>query len=479
VRASTLLRLSALMLLPCWIAGAQRPAERRCQLEILNVDREGAYDRFGDNTNYFAGGNVRLRCIGQQVFLNADSMASIAGSVVQLFTDARYRDDDVDIRADTLTYYRTSETLQARGSVRIINKLNGSTLEGPWVDYLRSVRGVRDSAETTALNRPTVTYKVPRAEGDTVDPSPYVIVADGMRARGSSNLNAWGDVLVDRDSLSGRGDSLRYARGENDEVTLIGRLASFTRRGVDSFDVRGRHVVLGLAGEALKSVKAFGEGRILGSTGEIIADSSALEFEDGQLVATRAWDHTTTAQVLAGGYDVRGDSVAIDTPGERLRELRVFGSGKLIELIQSDSAVRDAEPDADSLRATPDSAVVEEVPDSLAPIRNTMTGERLVVRFVDHDSLGTVVSRLVDITAIGNATSLFERNVVRDGRTSPSINYTKADTIIIVMKVADSTGVEEVRAFGNVDGLQLEQETIRRRRVTMPGLGTPRREDIP
>src|SRR5690606_20113032 len=114
VSGSMLLRLLMLALLPCWVAGAQRPAERRCQLEVLNVDREGAYDRFGENTNYFAGGNVRLRCVGQEVFLFADSMASIGGTVVQLFTDARYRDDDVDIRADTLTYYRTTEMLQAR-----------------------------------------------------------------------------------------------------------------------------------------------------------------------------------------------------------------------------------------------------------------------------------------------------------------------------------------------------------------------------
>lgn len=474
---SMLLRLLMLALLPCWVAGAQRPAERRCQLEVLNVDREGAYDRFGENTNYFAGGNVRLRCVGQEVFLFADSMASIGGTVVQLFTDARYRDDDVDIRADTLTYYRTTEMLQARGSVRIVNKINGSTLEGPWVDYLRSVRSVRDSAETTALMRPTVTYNVPRAEGDSVDPAPYVIIADGMRGRGSSNLNAWGDVLVDRDSLSGRGDSLRYERGDNDEVTLIGQLARFNRRGADSFDVRGRNVVLGLAGEELRLVKAYGEGRILGSTGEIVADSSELEFDGGMLVATRAWDHSTPAQVLAGGYDVHGDSVAIDTPGERLRELRVYGNGRLVELEQADSTVVEVEPD--SLVVTRDSAMVEEVPDSLAPIHNTMTGQLLVVRFVDHDSLGTVVSRLVDITAIGSATSLFERNVVREGRSSPSINYTKADTIIIVMKVGDSTGVEEVRAFGNVDGLQLEQETLGRRRVSMPGLGTPRREDVP
>lgn len=459
-------------------AAAQQPAARRCQLEILNVDREGAYDRFGENTNYFAGGNVRMRCVGQQVFLNADSVASIAGSVVQLFTDAQYRDDDIDIDADTLTYYRTTEILQARGNVRIVNKLNNSTLAGPWVDYMRAVRGVRDSAETTALSRPTVTYHVARAAADSVDPSPYVIVADGMRGRGSSNLNAWGDVTVDRDSLAGRGDSLHYSQSDKEEVTLVGELASLVRRGADSFDVRGRHVVLGLQGEELRVVKALGSGHILGSTGEIIADSASLEFEDGQLVATRAWDHSATAQVLAGGYDIRGDSVAIDTPGERLSELRVFGNGRLVELDgDSDTSgtgpIDSPAPEVDTLAAVP-------VSDSAAaPIRNTMQGHRLVVRFTDHDSLGTLISQLVDITAIGSATSLFERMVERDGRISPSINYTRADTIVIVMRTGDSTGVQEVRAFGNVDGLQLEQESLRRRSTTMPVPGAARREETP
>lgn len=468
------LPLLALFCLVAADATAQQPAERRCRLQVLNVDREGAYDRFGENTNYFAGGNVRLRCIGQQVFLNADSMVSIAGSVIQLFTDAQYRDDDVSIDADTLTYYRNTEILQARGSVRILNKINGSTLEGPWVDYLRAVRSVRDSAETTALSRPTVTYNVTRAPGDTVEPAPYVIVADGMRARGSSNLNAWGDVTVDRDSLAGRGDSLHYVRGEHDEVSLVGDLASFVRRGADSFDVEGRRVVLGLQGEELREVKALGDGHIVGSTGEIIADSAALRFEDGLLVGTEAWDHGGTAQVLAGGYDVRGDSVAIDTPGERLRELRVFGDGVLVE---SDSA--QAVP-ADSLSPAADSAGIAARSDSAAtPIRNTMHGQRLVVRFADHDSLGTLISQLVDITAIGSATSLFRRMIERNGRTSPSINYTRADTIVIVMRTGDSTGVLEVRAFGNVDGLQLEQESLRGAQAPTSQDGVARREELP
>ncbi len=468
------LPLLALCLLVVDVA-AQQPAQRRCRLEILNVDREGAYDRFGENTNYFAGGNVRLRCIGQEVFLNADSIASIAGSVVQLFTDAQYRDDDVSIDADTLVYYRNTEILQARGNVEIVNKLNGSTLTGPWVDYLRAVRGVRDSAETTALSRPTVTYHVTRPPTDTIDPPPYVIVAEGMRARGSSNLNAWGDVTVDRDSLAGRGDSLQYVRSANDEVTLVGDPASLIRRGADSFDVRGRRVVLGLEGEALRQVKALGDGRIVGSTGEIIADSAALGFEDGQLVSTQAWDHGGTAQVLAGGYDVQGDSVAIDTPGERLRELRVFGNGMLIEQDSIEAATGDSlPPAADSLRvgAAPDSAA--------PPIRNTMRGQKLVVRFVDHDSSGTLISQLVDITATGSATSLFERMVQRNGRTSPSINYTRADTIIVMMRTGDTTGVLEVRAFGNVDGVQLEQESLRAARANQESPeGAARREESP
>src|SRR5690606_13920312 len=104
--------------------------------------------------------------------------------------------------------HKADEQLQLRGNAVVTNRINGSTLAGPWIDYLRAVRGIRDSAETIALQRPTVTYRVARAEGDTLEPAPYVITGDGMKTRGSSWMVAWGQVLVDRDSLHGRGDSL-------------------------------------------------------------------------------------------------------------------------------------------------------------------------------------------------------------------------------------------------------------------------------
>lgn len=464
--------LVALVLVGTRPVEAQRAGQRRCTLELLSADREGSGDRTVlGNESYFAAGNVRLKCRNQPIYLSGDSLESYSGTVMRVITRAQYRDEDITLDADTLVYVKTSEMLQARGNVTVVNRLNGSTLTGPYLDYFRAVQGIRDSAETTALYRPTVTYEVAAAPGDTATPAPYVITADGLRAIGSSNLTGWGSVEVDRDALRGRGDSLLYLSGTDDLVTLAGRPATLQREGSDSFRVAGRRVLLALDGEDLRQVQALGDGHVVGATGEIVADSTALDFADGELVATRAWDHTGRALVKAQGYDIQGDSVAIDTPGERLRELRIFGRGELTE-------VADSVPVADPVAAdtvAADAAGTHDVP-------NRMTGSRLTVRFADHDSAGTLLTRVVDIVAIGQATSLFARDVERNGQVSPSINYTRADTIVVVMQVGDSAGVSEVRAFGNVDGVQLETASLRSRRIglpTTPAVRPGRREELP
>lgn len=473
MRAVLTVLLFGLLAVPGGV-GAQRPAERRCQLEVVNVDREGVRQAFQGSENYFAGGTVRLRCRNQpEVTLAGDSLESYTAQIVRLLGSARYRDDDIDIQADSIFYTKADERLQLRGNAVVTNRINGSTLAGPWIDYLRAVRGIRDSAETIALQRPTVTYRVARAEGDTVDPAPYVITGDGMKTRGSSWMVAWGQVLVDRDSLHGRGDSLIYIQADEDDVTLVGGPATLARGGEDAFDVIGQHVRLGLRGEELRSVEAFGGGHVTTASADVVGDSVRLGFVDGQLEATRAWDRANGATVLAEGYDVRGDSIAIDTPGERLRELRVFGRGTLLEPEDT------AGTGADSLAVPADSAAT----DTLPPIRNTMTGARLTARFTDADSAGVLLTRLVDIVATGSATALFARTVMREGKPSPTINYTRGDTIIVTMKTGDSTGVHEVRAYRGsqpVDGIQLERASLgRQARVGLPGTGTPRREEGP
>ncbi len=438
---------------------AQRPADRRCQLEVLSSEREGVREDFQAGVNYFLGGDVHLKCRSQNVYLDADSVASYNGTIVRFITRAHYRDADSDITADTMTYVTATERLELRGNVVAINRVNGSTLRSPWVDYLRAVTGVRDSAEAIALQRPTVTYP-PRGTGDSAGAEPYRMTSDGMRTRGSSWMVGWGEVEVDRDSLHGRGDSLIYVRTEQDRVTLVGVPATLIRSGSDSFAVEGSLVHLGLVGEDLRQVQAEGQGIVSNRIGTVTGDSVDLAFEDGQLVRTQSWVQSSPeATVMANGFDVRGDSIAIDTPGERLRELRVFRRAVLVEPV-ADSAVGS---------------------DSLPPIHNTMTGAAIHARFVDHDSAGTLVTRLQDITTTGSATALFSRMVTRNGEASPTINYTRGDTIIVEMTVGDSSGVKEVRAYRGqtpVDGVQLERASLPARSATTPPPpAPPRRED--
>lgn len=460
--------------------GAQQG--RRCRIVVENVDREGAISEpFAGYVNYFAGGNVRLRCEGQDVRLAGDSLISLNSDIIYLFKNASYRDATIDLKADSLVYSKQSERVEARGAVTVRNLRTGSTITGPHLDYLRAVQGMRDSAEVIALERPTVRYLPNRAAGDTSDPVPYIIVADRLRGVGSSRLWGGGSVTIDRGTMSGRADSITYLAGPAGDVALTGitRLATVRDSSSDSLRVEGTTVLLGLADEDLRNVRAHGSGHANSGSADIRADSIAITLDSGKVAAIAAWDRAKRALVRNEGYDIRGDSIWISSPNERLREIRVFGQGILQNPLDSTAtnanAVRTALPD--SLR--PDSAAF----DSLAPgpkERDTLWGQRIIASFRDVDSAGTTLTRLQQIEAIGSAASLFSRDVTRGGITSPSITYTTADTIVIVMRQDDTTGVSEVRARRGaepVHGVQLEAASIRRTRPAPDGAA--RREERP
>lgn len=438
----------ALMVLPSLVP-AQQPTGRRCNIVLLRSDRESVREiPMVGNENVFAGGNVEIRCAQEEVFLGADSVASFNGDVIQFMTRAYFRDGEIDITADTLLYTRMDERVQARSNVVANNRQNGTVVTGPWLDHYRAVPGIRDSSETNARERPTLTHAVARAPGDTVDPSPYVIDADRLVAKGSSRMEAYGDVIITRDSLRGTGDSAVYLTGTTRHATLRGGQATLVRSGADSFAVTGDEVQLGFddAADELDAVRAWGDGRVTNGAADVVGDSVALTLLDGALTQTLAWDRRRLARVRAEGYDIRGDSIAIDTPGERLRELRVYANG----LVRSPGPDTSAAGRRDSTTAPP----------ADEPIRDQMTGDQITARFTDADSAGVRQTQLLEMISIGHATSLYSRDIERDGRLEPTINYTRADTIIVAMKIGETPGVEEVRAFRGiepVDGIQLER----------------------
>jgi len=448
--------LGVLTILSTTTAVAQQG--KRCLLDVDNVDREGfRSEPIAGNTNFFAGGNVKLSCRGQNVHLGGDSLASLGGSVIILTTDAFYRDATIALTGDTLTYFKNGEQLQARGHVIARNLKSGSTLTGPYVDYFRAVKGIRDSAESIALQRPTLLVLPARRPADSTEATPYLIVADRLKGYGGSQMRGSGQVTVDRDSLHGTGDSLLYVSGRLGTASLFGAPATLRRLTSDSFQVSGKEVRLGLDDEALQDIRAFGSGHVTNGTSDIRGDSVALTLTDEKLSQTLAWGREPQATVHNDGYDVQGDSIAIDTPGEKIRELRVFRSGMLQNPL-----------DTTTVMATADSAAAPKIRD-----RDTLWGERIVASFAQVDSAGVAKTKLQQIEAVGSARSLFSRNVAKNGKVTPSVNYTRADTIVIVMKSGDSTGVSIVRAHGSVDGMQLETASLRKSKTDTSAVALP------
>jgi hypothetical protein len=123
---------------------------------------------------------------------------------------------------------------------------------------------------------------------------------------------------------------------------------------------------------------------------------------------------------------MRADSLALDTPGQKLREVRAFGAAWLGGDV-----------------------------DSVSKDRDWIKGDTLVAQFAARDSAGTARSVLSRIVARRGAQSYhLDHNAKAPLR--PSINYARGDAIVVTMRTPPADGVERVDIRGKVDGVQLE-----------------------
>jgi hypothetical protein len=399
-------------------------AAQNCVFQIDNVDRQGSVRETASGTNYFAGGNVRLSCRGQQITMQSDSVAAYAGNVVHFIGNVKYRDSTLTMDADRGTYFKKGERWEARGRVVTKNLRSASTLTGPSLDYYRVVKGVRDTMEMFSSGRPKIQYATTDAAGKPTEP--YMIVADRVRMKGNDRLWAGGKVTIDRSDFAAKGDSLRLDTGKGSDGTLIGGKPEMRGLGRDSFNLSGRRLDLKLDQRELTYVIAKGDARAVSREWNLVADTIGLDLNNRRLEQTLAWGDSIRPYAVSTAYAMRADSLALDTPGQRLKEVRGFGSAWLGGTIDPTSKQRD-----------------------------WMRGDTVVANFVQRDSAGTSRAALNRIVARKGAQSYHvDPNLRHPER--PSINYSRGDVIIMTMKHGSRTVVERVDIRGQVDGIQLE-----------------------
>ena len=409
------------------VPAAAQQAER-CTFQIDNVDRQGSVVETPQGTNYFAGGNVQLSCRGTRISMQSDSVAAYGGNVVQFIGRVKYRDSSLTMDADRGTYYKNRERWEARGKVTTKNLNTGSTLTGPSLDYLRVVKGVRDTLEMYATSRPRIQYFPTDSAGKATEP--YVIVGDRVRFKGDDRIFAGGKVTVDRSDFASRSDSLRLDTGAGADGSLIGGRPMLRGLGADSFSITGNRVDLKLDARELTYLLAKGNGRAVSKEWDLVADTIALDVNQRKLEQTLAWGDSIRPSATSPSYAMKADSLALDTPGQKLSEVRGFGKAWLGGTIYAPTRERD-----------------------------WMRGDTVVARFASRDSAGTQRAVLSRIDArVGARSYHIEPNTRTPAR--PSINYARGDAITVTMKggPAGQGGVERVDIRGKVDGIQLEAD---------------------
>jgi hypothetical protein len=419
---AVLLAAARLLVPPPLLAQGQQ-----CVFQIDNVDRQGAVVETPQGTNYFAGGNVRLSCRGTTISMQSDSVAAYGGTVVQFIGRVKYRDSTLTMDADRGTYFKSRERWEARGRVVTKNLVTGSTLTGPSLDYMRVVKGVRDTMEMYATARPSIQYFPSDTGGQK--PEPYVIVGDRVRLKGDDRIFAGGKVTVDRSDFASRSDSLRLDTGPGGDGSLIGGRPVLRGLGADSFSITGNRIDLKLEGRELTYLLAKGNSKAVNQEWELVADTIALDVNRRKLEQTLAWGDSLRPSATSTSYAMKADSLALDTPGQRLKEVRGFG------------------------RAWLGGTVYQPTKD-----RDWMRGDTVIARFASRDSAGTQRAVLSQIQARKAAQSYHLEPNERDS-TLPSVNYARGDVITVTMRKGPATagsGVDRVDIRGKVDGIQLE-----------------------
>lgn len=458
-RISPLVGFLLLLFLPASEVTAQGK-DRQCVFQLLNVDREGLrVEPLPGVENYYAGGNVRMRCRGQQVRMRADSVALFQGTIAQFIGRVVYEDSTAEMTADFGTYFRDGDRWEARGNVVFTNREDRSTLRGPELDYYRSLPEVRPDAELFAARRPTVTIAATDSTG--ADAEPYILVGDRVRIRGNTRFWSGGNVTIDRSDLRGLADSLELDTGDGEHGLLLGR-AELHRLARDSVDLTAHRIDITLDDREVTYTLAQGNGRLVASGLDLVGDTIGLDIEDRIVRQTLAWGDSIRPDARSGVYQVTADSLAIDSPESLLREIRGFGNGWTGFSARSEVPL----PPADTLAQPPDSS--EETP-SLTEEGDWLAGDTLVLVFDTATTAAGAQARtdLESMRAILNAQAYY-RMAMGDTAGQRSVNYTTADTILVLMKrEGDSTVVDRVEAAGSVNGVQLQPAS------TVPPLRVP------
>ncbi len=408
---------------------------RPCRVAVDSMGHYAEIPNADGTKTLHGGGGVLAHCDGTSTSISADSFAHYPSlGRMDLIGRVQIRDTALALDARFASYFLRDERLEAHNNVVAVNRRNGSVLRGQNLKYWRAVKGVRDTVEMYATQRPTVEYRQ-GAAADTSHVEPYIIVGDRLHFKGDDRMWAGGTVTIDRSDLAARADSMLLDQTTGFGVlvgspSVEGKGQTTTSEATKNYTLVGTRIELGLAQRDIRQMKALGHGKATGADWTLTADTIDLRIADHLLQQTFAWGDTTRPHAISTQYTIQSDSLAIDSPGEVLKESRAFGNA-------FSTAKRD----------------------STTPPNQTdwITGDSLTIRFVQEQDSVThrPRSRLHELVSRGSpARALTHHPNERDTtHAGPAINYSRGHQITVAML---QDRIDHVVVAGKADGVHLE-----------------------
>ena len=408
---------------------ASSPASRNCVLDFADSPPETRllYSRLPDSTaNTFIGGGFVGHCQGENNRISADSAEQFeAAGIVNMFGNVVYEEPNkLRVTAAHATYFTREGRLFADGNVVATQLATGSTFRGPNIEYYRVMPG-RPVAKLVAPNRPTAQLIEKDSAGTPGQPT--IVTADRFEDIGDTLVLAWGDVIITREKIIGRSDSLAY-----NKTTQLARLVRTARiRSTDTsqaFTLTGDTIDLFTTDKKLDRVFALHSATATNKDLVINAERIDLRLKAQKIDEAYAFG-TGRARAKTPQQDVEADSMRIVLTDQRPREVRAIGG-----------AVAKGVPDTLKIKSTD---------------RDLLRGDSLFAYF-DTTQLSADTSkqtRIKELRAFGNASSLFQIASKQGPKAPPSLNYVRGQHIFVQF---DTGSVRDVRVDSSASGLYLE-----------------------
>ena len=359
---------------------------------------------------------ILLRCPDRGIRINADSLESYEGEGrVFLIGNVHYTEPRLSVDSDFLTYYQREERVVANGNVDA-QLPNGSRLVGPVAEYLRATPSTRQIERMFASGRPTITL-VQRDSAGQPSP-PTTVLANTITTVGDSLVYAGGQVIVTREDVIARGDSM--ALDSELEITRLMRGPSIEGRRERPFRLSGTVIELTGADRKLSRVVSMGEARATSEDLTLTSDTIDLRLAQDLLQRAVAWG-PSRARAHSQSQELIADSIDVSMPAQRVREIYAVRG-----------AAAHGQPDSTRFRA-----------DTV----DWMRGDTIIARF---DSTAVDTTRLRELHAIGNARSYYHLAPADSSLNRPAINYVTGREIVIDFREQRVTNVNVVEQASGV-----------------------------